>query len=57
MSELPAELTRVIAEMQRDGWTGSLTNHMVQGDVRAYDQRRSGRIEKPAVLTREPVRA
>ena len=48
MTELPVELQRILAEMQAAGWTGSLTIHMVQGEPRSWDQRRSGRIEQPA---------
>lgn len=44
MSDLPPEVNRVLSEMQAGQWTGSLTIHMVAGEVRGYDQRRSGRV-------------
>lgn len=45
MTDLPDQLQHVYDDMVADRFTGSLTIHMTQGEPRAWDQRRSGRLE------------
>lgn len=47
MSEIPKEVDDTLKQMQSERYTGSLTIHMAQGEIRSLDQRRSIRVIGP----------